>query len=203
MNLRGILALLIITGLTLPVCKRASVPEEKIFRFIDHLKKDNIIESPLLEIVEKTDESGKFSPAKSYPVLDLGTGTNPYGLKRKLNIRNADSNVLFAPPKSRYFFEVDIPADAILEFGTGIVRENNSGEILNSTSQEDLTSTFTVLLEVDGHKKNIFQKTHKVLGKDQRMVFQTHKIDVSAPLRKASLFGIIPFSIRRTIAATT
>ena len=187
MNLRGILALLIITGLTLPVCKRASVPEEKIFRFINHLKKDNIIESPLLEIARKTDESGTFYPAKSYPVLDLGTGTNPYGLKRKLNIRNADSNVLFAPPKSRYVFDIDIPADAILEFGTGIVREINSGEILESTSQEDLTSTFTVLLEVDGYKKNIFKKTHKFLRKDQRMVFQTHKIDVSAPLRKARI----------------
>jgi len=120
-------------------------------------------------------------------VLDLGTGTNPYGLKRKLNVRNADSNVLFAPPKSRYFFEVDIPADAVLEFGTGIVREKNSGEILESTSQEDLTGTFTVLLEVDGHKKNIFQKTHKFLRKDQRMVFQTHKIDLFAPMRKARI----------------
>jgi hypothetical protein len=187
MKPRRIFALLLIMGLVLPVCKRASGPEKHIFRFIDHLEEKSVVESPLIEIAGGPEESGKFYPVKSYPVLDMGSGNNPYGIKRKLNIRSADSNILFAPPKSRYVFDVDIPADAILEFGTGIVRDKISEEILKSGEQEEIAGTFTVLLEVDGHKKTIFRKTHTFLKKDQSMVFQTHKIDVSIPREQAIL----------------
>jgi arylsulfatase A-like enzyme len=187
MKPRRIFALLLIMGLVLPVCKRAPGPEKQIFRFIDHLEEKSVVESPLMEIAGGPEESGKFYPVKSYPVLDMGSGNNPYGIKRKLNIRSADSNILFAPPKSRYVFDVDIPADAILEFGTGIVRDKISEEILKSGEQEEIAGTFTVLLEVDGHKKTIFRKTHTFLKKDQSMVFQTHKIDVSFPREQAIL----------------
>jgi hypothetical protein len=163
MNAKRILALLIFAGFILPACRRASIPEEKIFRFIDHLEQEGVVESPLIEISGRTEETDKFYPAKSYPVRDMGSGQNPYGIKRKLNIRNADSNVLFAPPKSRYVFDIEIPDDAILEFGTGIVRDKNAEEILNLTGKKDITSTFTVLLEIDGYTKTIFQNTHDVL----------------------------------------
>jgi arylsulfatase A-like enzyme len=178
MNAKRILALLVIAGLILPACRRSSAPEEKIYRFIDHLEKQSVVESPLIEISGGKEESDEFYPVKSYPVLDAGSGQNPYGIKRKLNIRNADSNVLFAPPRSRYFFDIEIPDDAILEFGTGIVREKNA---------EETSSTFTLLLEIDGYTKTIFQKTHDFPQKDQRMVFQTHKMDVPVPRGKARI----------------
>ena len=178
MNTKRILALLLFAGLILPACRKGTVPEEKVFRFIDHLEKEGVVESPLLEISGGTQEADKFFPAKSYPILDAGSGQNPYGIKRKLNIRNMDSNVLFAPPKSRYVFDVEIPDDAVLEFGTGIVRDHNAEEMSILAGQKRVTSTFTLLLEIDGHAKTMFQKTHDFPQKNQRMVFQKHKMDM-------------------------
>lgn len=146
---------------------------------MDNLDKEGVIQSPLIEIERGSGESGRFYPYKSYPVRDAGSGANPYGIKRKLDIRNADSNVLFAPPKSRYAFDVDIPAGTILEFGTGIVRDRNSREIFGTAGQEEVTTTFTILLETTGQKKLIFEKTHVFPENDQRMVFQSHSIDMA------------------------
>ena len=56
MNIKRILVLFFITVFALSVCKRTSTPERKLYRFIDNLLKDNIIESPLLSITEETDE---------------------------------------------------------------------------------------------------------------------------------------------------
>ena len=188
MTARRLFLLLLLVGLTFPVCKRAAFPEKPIFRFIDNLDEKNVAESPLMKITGETEEPGKFYPVKSYPVTDMGSGSNPYGIKRKLNIRNADSNVLFAPPKSLYVFDVDIPADGVLEFGTGIVKDKNSEKILESPGQEEITGAFSVLIEIDGQKKTLFEKTHRFPNKDQRMVFQTHKIDLSFHQGKARFY---------------
>jgi arylsulfatase A-like enzyme len=104
-----------------------------------------------------------------------------------LNIRNADSNILFAPPESRYVFDIVIPAGSVLDFGTGIVRDRNSQEILETRTQEEPACTFTLLLEVEGERKTLFQKTHSFPKKDQSMVFQTHEIDLSGSPGRARL----------------
>ena len=176
-----------IIGLVFPACKKDSFPEKRLFRFIDRMTMENVAQSPLAKMSGETGMSNKIYPLKSYPVADLGTGENPYGIKRKLNIRNADSNILFAPPESRYVFDIVIPAGSVLEFGTGIVRDRNSQEILETRTQEEPACTFSLLLEAEGEKTTLFQKTHSFPKKDQSMVFQTHEIDLSGSPGRARL----------------
>jgi arylsulfatase A-like enzyme len=187
MRPQRIVLLLLIIGLVFPACKKDSFPEKRLFRFIDRMTMENVAQSPLAKMSGETGMSNKIYPLKSYPVADLGTGENPYGIKRKLNIRNADSNILFAPPESRYVFDIVIPAGSVLDFGTGIVRDRNSQEILETRTQEEPACTFTLLLEVEGERKTLFQKTHSFPKKDQSMVFQTHEIDLSGSPGRARL----------------
>lgn len=187
MRPQRIFLLFLIIGLVFPACKKASAPEKTLFRFIDRLTIKNIAQSPLADISGETDRTKKIYPPKSYPVADLGAGDNPFGIKRKLNIRNADSNILFAPPESRYVFDIVVPAGSVLEFGTGIVRDRNSQEILEPRTQEEPACTFTLLLEANGQKTTLFQKTHSFPKKDQSLVFQTHEIDMSGSPGRARL----------------
>lgn len=187
MRPQRIVLLLLIIGLVFPACKKDSFPEKRLFRFIDRMTMENVAQSPLAKMSGETGMSNKIYPLKSYPVADLGTGENPYGIKRKLNIRNADSNILFAPPESRYVFDIVIPAGSVLEFGTGIVRDRNSQEILETRTQEEPACTFSLLLEAEGEKTTLFQKTHSFPKKDQSMVFQTHEIDLSGSPGRARL----------------
>lgn len=187
MRPQRIVLLFLIIGLVFPACKKDSFPKKRLFRFIDRLTMENVARSPLAEMSCETGPSNKIYPFKSYPVADLGAGDNPYGIKRKLNIRNADSNILFAPPESRYVFDIVIPAGSVLDFGTGIVRDRNSQEILGPLAQDDPSCTFSLVIEAGEQKTTLFQKTHRFPRKDQSMVFQTHEIDMSGSSGRARL----------------
>jgi arylsulfatase A-like enzyme len=164
------IGILLISGLLLLICCRTPPPTKgKIFRFIDHLKNENIVLSPLVDIVESTEETASPFPVKSYPVQDLGSGSNPYGMKRKLNLREADRNVIFSPPRSRYVFDIHIPEDSVLECGTGIVK-----------GQKSTPTIFTIEIDAGGRKEILLQKTHAFSREDQKMVFQPHKIDLTS-----------------------
>jgi arylsulfatase A-like enzyme len=164
------IGILLIGGILLFICcQTPPTPKEKIYRFIDNLEKENIVISPLADIAEGTEETVPPFPVKSYPVLDLGSGSNPYGIKRKLNIREAENNVIFSPPRSRYVFDIHIPENSVLECGTGIVK-----------GPKPTTTVFTIEIDIGGHKEILLQKTHAFSREDQKRVFQPHKIDMSS-----------------------
>ena len=139
-------------------CAKSPLSEFKLYRLIDNLDKENIIHSPLIQISKESGESNRNFPLKSHQILDLGSGDNPFGIKRKLKLGGAEINVLFSPPKSKFTFSLNIPENSLLEFGIGNVRDENSEELLKSAGGEEKGVNFLVTLEIKGRKKTIFQK---------------------------------------------
>ncbi len=76
---------------------------------------------------------------------------NPENLKKKLVLENLSLTALLAPPLSRYEFDVDIPENAILEFGLGIFAYKES--------QENQSAHFKITAEHSGKQEVLFEKT--------------------------------------------
>lgn len=159
-------------------CAKSPLSEFKLYRLIDNLDKENIIHSPLIQISKESGESNRNFPLKSHQILDLGSGDNPFGIKRKLKLGGAEINVLFSPPKSKFTFSLNIPENSVLEFGIGNVRDENSEELIKSTGNEERGATFLISFETKGRKKTIFQKHLPFPDKDEKHSFSRHCIDV-------------------------
>ena len=159
-------------------CAKSPLSEFKLYRLIDNLDKENIIHSPLIQISKESRESNRNFPLKSHQILDLGSGDNPFGIKRKLKLGGAEINVLFSPPKSKFTFSLNIPENSVLEFGIGNVRDENSEELIKSTGNEEGGATFLISFETKGRKKTIFQKHVPFPDKDEKHSFSRHCIDV-------------------------
>ncbi len=137
------------------VCSKKQVQEHKLYRFIDHLKQENILVSPLNQA---QNESPYFFPSASRPLEDMGSGENPGGIKRKLKLGGTDRNILFCPPESQLSFKMWLRENCRLEFGIGIVSEEEAEESQAVPENERKGTNFTVSLETEGRKRTIFQK---------------------------------------------
>jgi len=136
-------------------CKKTQTPEFKVYRFIDHLEKANIITSPFEQTEILTND---LFPIKSAPMNDLGIGENPYQLKRKLRQGSGVVSTLFAPPETHYRFETEIPEGSIFEFSIGITKDENSAKkTIPADSQEDGV-VFLVTVGKEAGEKIIFQE---------------------------------------------
>jgi arylsulfatase A-like enzyme len=136
-------------------CQKTQTSQFKVFRFIDHLQKENIIASPFKKTEPLTDE---LFPIKSSPMNDLGTGENPYQLKRKLRQGSGVISVLFAPPETHYRFETDIPEESILEFSIGITTDENSVKKTSVSDSPEDGVVFLVTMGKEAGEKIIFQE---------------------------------------------
>lgn len=168
-------------------CTKSPLSEFEVFRFIDQLKKENIINSPLIRFPEETESSGKFFPLKSYPLSDLGTGDNHYGIKRKIRFEGTELNAIFAPPKSEYSCILNLSEDSVFEFGIGIVRDKNSEELHKDERGKERGVSFLVTLEMKGRKKNIFQKYLRLQSNKKTHVFSRYSIDLPYKSENARL----------------
>jgi arylsulfatase A-like enzyme len=65
---------------------------------------------------------------KSSDLRDAGTGTNPWGIKKKLRSWGTSWNALLAPAPSRFQFKVKVPANAVLRLGYGLLQEADETE---------------------------------------------------------------------------
>jgi len=145
-------------ALLLAACGKAPRTDFRLIRFIDLLETKNIVASPFA--------AGTFDPAnpvyfyeKNRPMTDMGSGENPFGLKRKLAILGMDVNTMIAPPGSQYAFDVDLPENGALEFGAGIARGVNSEAVRKMLAAGEGNVLFRVRLELSGRKKTIYQES--------------------------------------------
>ena len=145
-----------VLALLLAACGKAPRTDFRLLRFIDLLEKKNVVAGPF--------SAGTFDPAnpvyfyeKNRPLNDMGSGENPFGLKRKLAILGMDVNSMIAPPGSQYAFDVELPENSVLEFGAGIARGVNSEAVRKTLAAGEGNVLFRVRLEMSGRTKTIYQ----------------------------------------------
>ncbi|MFW6136519.1 MAG: sulfatase [Candidatus Aminicenantaceae bacterium] len=127
-------------------------PEPAVYRLMDHLSSGDIRSSPF-PLDMKPEENAAF-PENSSPLMDLGTGDNPRGLKRKLKLGGKEINALLSPPGSEYEFSPGMNNWVYMDFGIGIKRKPGEQAI----SGKSAGVIFQIILERDGRRKTVFQE---------------------------------------------
>jgi arylsulfatase A-like enzyme len=168
-------------------CKKNSLPEGHFYRLIDVLGGKNVVKSPLLENEAGLQETDY--PVHSSLLADRGAGDNPLGLKRKLGLGNAESNILFAPAESAYQFDIVLPENGVFDFGIGIVRDQNSESMKNRKTETEGSVDFIVSLERQGIKKPIYESRLKMppLRKERTVNFSQNRVRLPAKPGKARI----------------
>jgi arylsulfatase A-like enzyme len=139
-------------------CRRAPETDFSVIRLADLLEAKNVVASPFASGTLDPGDPVNFHE-KNRPLLDLGALKDPYGLKRKLLLQGADTNALVAPPGSAYAFDLDLPGNAFLEFGAGVVRGENSEAVRKKLSATEEGVRFRVRIEMSDRSKTIFLKS--------------------------------------------
>ncbi len=175
---KKIVYLVLLSSFFLIACPKKPSPKNKIYRLIDNLQRENIIISPLSLLEKTSNEYQTAFPSESYPLRDLGSGNNPYGIKRKLELKGREVNVLFCPPRTRLDYKVKLFRDSILDFGIGIVKNDGSKELDKIEKSTKRGVTFLINLESKGRRINIFQK-HLIYPDDKEpFTFYLFSIDL-------------------------
>lgn len=158
MRMRKVGFLLLVISAALMTCTRTPKIPTRLFRLIDHLNRQNILQSPVSQITLTPQTQDRIFPVKSYPLTDSGSGDNPYGLKRKLQMEGEERNIIFSPPGSEFQFFPKLTRDSKLEFGIGIIRQGDSQPSPTAAREEDQGINFLITLESQDRKRTIFQK---------------------------------------------
>lgn len=178
--LNSLIFLIIVIG-TFNGCNKVISKEVRALKLLPLLQEPNIILSPFKNNPALAIEEG-FFPLKSFPLFVTEAGSNPYNLKRRLNLGPNFISIIFSPPESRYDFEIDVPAKSHLEFGLGLIFDNNYKKIAESQKARPEGVEFIVRLY--NRKKDwvIFQKFLKMPEeKEARTVnFSFHRIKLPA-----------------------
>jgi arylsulfatase A-like enzyme len=151
-----------------PGCDRKQEQRFQIYRLIDHLDEQGILLSPLRR--EEPSEQETAFPAVSSPLLDSGSGENPFGIKRKLKMGGTERNILFCPPKTRLDYRLDRWENAVLEFGVGIVSDGQP--------EERRGVSFQVVLKTGERSKILFQKYVSLPEKKEVPAYSFHTIEL-------------------------
>jgi arylsulfatase A-like enzyme len=188
-TLKKWLPLWLLLPILLAGCQKAKRSDFRLYRFIDELRLENILDSPFLK-EGAPGQTGRFAPLKSAPLTDLGSGENPFSLKKKLRLGGTEINILFAPPPSIYRYKSTLASGGTLEFGIGIVRDENSEALPVRNAPGEAGGHFKVSLERNGRRKVLsehfvalpppgeYQTSHHsvelpALAKDTRLVLET------------------------------
>lgn len=156
-------------------------------RLADRLSRADVRESPFLGREPAADPA--LFPMESVPATEMGVGENGLGLKRKLNLGSTEVDILFAPPKSEYAVEVDIPENGALDFGTGIVRDARSEALRAARPGTDAGVDFIVLLEIGGRRRTLFERHLNLpaLRESRTVNFSQNNIALPAGGRKGRI----------------
>ncbi|MCX6577087.1 MAG: sulfatase, partial [Candidatus Aminicenantes bacterium] len=95
----------------------------------------------------------------------------------------------FSPPKSEFVFDVILPKDGVLDFGIGIVRDQNSERTQALAADGEKGVEFIIVLEMKGRRKTIFQKNLMLPPRQESRTlnFSMNKVDLPYRLEKARL----------------
>lgn len=152
---KKVIYLIFVALLGLGSCRRPPHTDFRLIRLVDLLEAKSVVASPYLSGVLDPADPVSFHE-RSRPLLDRGAREDAVGLKRKLLLQGTDTNALVAPPGTAYAFDLDLPADAWLEFGTGVVRGGNSEAVRERLSASGERVRFRVLFEMAGRSRTIF-----------------------------------------------
>jgi arylsulfatase A-like enzyme len=166
-------------------CHTQTKSEFRFYRFIDHLQTENIVECPLLDHLEKPTEIKGLYPSESRPLSDMGSGQNPFGIKRKIKLGATDRNILFCPPNTRLDFSIDRLEGSVLEFGIGLINHDKQEDGAEDLKKEKKGVFFFVFVEAEGSKKRIFQKYLPLPPNKESPEFSWHSLDL--PVIKKSV----------------
>jgi len=170
------------------------------YRFIDHLDREKIVHSPFLECSGDIEAFQKKNPglyeiAGKYPLLDSGSGENPFLIKKKLSIGPVMINAILSPPVSQFRFKIDIPENAVFESTYGIRRDRE----LEKKKKGRRTAQFSMVLEIDGKKTQIFAKTLR-LNPERSLIFDFKNIDLSAYGNKTATVYLRTYGDEKALA---
>jgi len=134
--------------LTQPRQKERSHPEgEYIFRYYTHVplpkKNRDAIPNQIHYL---------YNVRNKFPLFDMGTGSNSYSIKKKILSNDYSLNSLAAPPDTEFYMDIEIPPNAVLEFGYGIFTE-----FINRESSQSIR--FRLILEKSGDEHVLLDNT--------------------------------------------
>lgn len=188
MRRKVVFLLVLITAMGL-TCSHNPEQSSRIFRLIDHLRQENILQTPVSRITALSQSQAQIYPAQSYPLPDSGIGDNPYDLKRKLRLGAAERNIIFSPPGSEFRFFPKLTPDSKLEFGIGIVKKEESQLDRSLETEDDEGINFLITLESQGRKRTIFQKYLSLPSgpEDPDFAFFRHSLELPYEMEDALL----------------
>jgi len=107
-----------------------------------------------------------------FHLLDLGSGENPYFIKKKVRVGNQTLNTIFAPPDSCFQFKLRIPESATLDFKYGLLKE--------AWTKKGDGVKFEIILHENGQQTLLFSKNLNPFGRSEERKIFAEKIDLSA-----------------------
>jgi len=178
MTLKKRLLFWLLLPILLAGCQKAKRSDFRLYRFIDELRLENILDSPFQKRGDpgRTDQS---APLRSAPLADLGCGENPFNLKKKLRLGGTEVNVLFASPPSSYGYKPAISTGGTIEFGIGIVRDKNSEGLPVRNPPPEAGVHFKVSLERNGRRKVLSEHFVALPPPDEHRISH-HSVEVPA-----------------------
>lgn len=165
--------------LLIPSCKQHPHSGFKVLRLIDALEEKHIILSPLRSLSDQNRPADQNFPVKSFPLQDMGSGENPLGLKRKIKVWREYVNALHAPPESQLDVDVHVEEESVLEFGIGVISDENSAELLRAAEGTDHSIRFSVLAASKGREEVLFEEILDVPTMEEGQVFVQKSVDLS------------------------
>lgn len=159
-------------------CSSRGSSGQHLFRFIDILDEDCIVLSPLSGSRQGSSGSKSLFPAETYPLLDKGSGNNPFGIKRKLKLKGREVNALYCPPRSVFRYGVSFRESLSLDFGIAVIRNTGTDVFQEKERMGKRGVTFSVILEAEGKRQTLFQKHLPSPEEGDPFIFELFKVDL-------------------------
>ena len=182
------LASLLVTG----GCGRPR-EEPSLIRIIDRIGPAGILQTPFRS--PDPDNPSLAEAAGQKPLEDLGTGENPYLIKKKLDIGPTDINALTALPPTELEFKATVPPEAVLEFACGISKD----EELSRGASGGRRVTFIVSAATRDGEERLFER-EVLLEPGGTLAFKTKKIDLGRLAGKDVVFRLATEGDERALA---
>ena len=177
---------LILSALVFSVCRPRGGGKPKIWRLIELLDDRGVVKSPLMNNPEL---ATALIPVDSELLPRSESGVNPFGLKKKLTVGLQTMRILFAPPRSIYRFELDLPEGCVFEFDTGIVRDANYERLRGAKEAASARVKFSVVLERGRYRRVLFEEEQLLPERKEERTFdiRSHRLRLPAGAGRARL----------------